>query len=365
MGLYKRGPVWWMSFSHNDRRYRLSTETEDKKLAQRIFDKLRGDIAEGNWFEKLPGESYRFKDLMAKYLDEYSAVNKAKTSHVRDKSLIAHLNKTFGEQFLTDITALMISEYKVMRRAEGASPRTINYELTLMSHAYNMAIREWEWVDDNPVKKVKKERVHNIIERWLSLDEEERLLKASPKWLQEIIIFAINTGLRQSELLNLRWSQINMFRRTMTITEQKNHGIDTLPLNETAMQVLRERETESSSNLEDYVFSNTLNNRRQNNVLLKGFYSALKKAEIKNFRFHDLRHTFATRLVQQGVGILEVQKLGRWKTTSMVMRYAHHNTETLRSAIEVMDRNKKPFVTNLSQSQKRMGTRSHLRLVSG
>jgi len=354
-----------MGFTHQGRQYRQSTETEDKALAQRIFDKVKGELAEGKWFEKLPGESYRFKDLMAKYLNEYSAANKAKTSHVRDKSLIAHLNKTFGELYLTDITSVIISEYKVRRRSEGASPRTINYELTLMSHAYSIAIREWEWVNDNPVKRVKKERVHNTIERWLSLDEEERLLKASPKWLQEIIIFAINTGLRQSELLNLTWSQIDLFRRTITITEQKNHGIDTLPLNETAMQVLRGREAAASSELQDYVFPNTLNKRKGNRLLLKGFYSAIKKAEIKNFRFHDLRHTFATRLVQQGVGILEVQKLGRWKTTSMVMRYAHHNTESLRPSIEAMDviKNQK-FITILSQSKKIRSGERHLKLVS-
>jgi len=171
MGLFKRGPVWWMSFSHNGQRYRRSTETEDKKLAQRIFDKLRGEIAEGNWFEKLPGEGYKFKDLMDKYMKEHSAVRKAETSHIRDKSLIAHLNPVFGEMYLTEITTAMISEYKAKRRTEGASPRTVNYELTLMSHAYSMAIKEWEWVKDNPVSRVKKERLHNTIERWLTSEE--------------------------------------------------------------------------------------------------------------------------------------------------------------------------------------------------
>ena len=347
MALYKRGPVWWMSFTHKGQQYRRSTETEDKKLAQRIFDKLKGEIAEGNWFERLPGEDYRFKDLMAKYLDEHSAINKAKTSHRRDKSLTDHLNKTFGEMLLTDITSAMLSEYKVQRRSEGASPRTINYELTLMSHAFNLAIREWELVDDNPVRRVKKERVNNVIERWLTLDEEEKLLKASPKWLQDIIVFAIHTGLRQSELLDLKWSQVELNRRTITISEQKNRGIDTLPLSETAMQVLRERE-KASSCTDRYVFPNNFSRRRGNRLLLRSFYAAIKQAGIENFRFHDLRHTFATRLVQQGVGLFEVQKLGRWKNTSMVMRYAHHNTESLRSAIEVMDDIKKPIITFLS-----------------
>jgi len=363
VGIFKRGSVWWMRFTHQGQQYRQSTETEDKALAQRIFDKVRGEIAEGKWFDSLPGANYRFSELMAKYLAEYSAINKAETSYIRDKSLMTHLNKTFGELYLTDITPVIISEYKVKRRAEGASPRTINYELTLMSHAFNIAIKEWEWVNDNPVKRVKKERVHNTIERWLSLEEEERLLKVSPKWLQDIIIFAIHTGLRQSELLNLKWSQVDMNRQTITISEQKNGGIDTLPLSQTAMHVLRERESVSSG-ANDYVFPNSVNRRRGNRDLLKAFYVAMKRAEIENFRFHDLRHTFATRLVQQGVGIFEVQKLGRWKNTSMVMRYAHHCVESLRSSVKVMDDIKKPISTNLAQSEKKIVSARHLRLVS-
>jgi len=113
---------------------------------------------------------------------------------------------------LTDITPKMISEYKTTRRSEKVSPRTINYELMLMSHAFNLACGEWELVKENPVKKVEKEKVRNQIERWLTADEEKRLLKASPKWLQEIIVFAINTGMRQSEILDLKWSQIDFSR---------------------------------------------------------------------------------------------------------------------------------------------------------
>jgi len=363
MGLYKRDSVWWMSFSHQGKRYRRSTETEDKKLARRIFDKLKGDLTEGNWFDRLPGEDYRFTDLMDKYLAEYSVVNKAKSTYKRDVVLAKRLNKSFGDRYLIEITPAGISDYKVLRRSEGVSPRTINYELTLMSHAFNIAIKEWEWLDDNPVKRVKKERVHNTIERWLSAEEEDRLLRASPRWLQDITIFAIQTGLRQSELLDLKWSQLDMERRTITIHEQKNGNIDTLPLNATAMRVLMGKQL-ASPGPNDYVFPNTLNRRKLNRDLLDSFYKARDQAKIENFRFHDLRHTFATRLVQQGVSIFDLQKLGRWKTVSMVMRYAHHNPESLRAAIEVMDGIQKPIVTILSQSHSKKSERPYLRLVT-
>jgi integrase len=348
MGLYRRDLVWWMSFTHNGKQIRRSTETEDKKLAIRIFDKLKGEIAEGKWFEKPPGDAYKFKDLMDKYMAEYSAVNKAASSHKRDKSLVAQLNSVFGDHYLTDITPAMISDFKVKRRADGVSARTINYELTTMSHAFNIAMREWGLASENPVMKVKKERVSNNIERWLTFDEEKKLLKKSPKWLQDIIVFAIHTGLRQSEILDLKWSQVDMERHTITIFEQKNRCVDTLPLNETAQGVLKDRHQANLSS-DSYVFPNTKATRKGNGLLMEAFHVALKKSGVSTFRFHDLRHTFATRLIRNGVDLYTVQKLGRWKTVTMVQRYAHHHPESLRAAIGVLDDIKEPIITNLSQ----------------
>src|SRR5215216_7723413 len=126
-----------------------------------------------------------------------------------------------------------MAEYKGSRRAAGAAPKTVNDELTLLGHAYKLAMMEWEWASINPVSKVAKEKVRNQIERWLTTDEEQRLMAASPSWLQRIILFALHTGMRQSEILDLQWEQVDLVRRTLTILEQKNGGRDTLPLNAT------------------------------------------------------------------------------------------------------------------------------------
>jgi len=364
MGLYKRDLVWWMSFSHNGEQIRRSTETEDKKLAIRIFDKLKGDIAEGKWFEHLEGEDNTFNDLMDRYMKEHSAINKASSSHLRDKGLEKHLRKAFGNLMLTEITSKIIAEYKVNRRGDGVSPRTINYELTLMGHAFNLAIKEWEWIKDNPVMRVRKERVNTKIERWLSLDEEKKLLSASPSWLQEIITFAIHTGLRQGEIMDLKWSQIDFKRKTIIISEQKNRSVDTLPLNASALGVLLKK-APNVIKPEKLVFINHLGNRIGSSVLIRAFHRAEKKTDIPKLRFHDLRHTFATRLVQNGVDLLAVQKLGRWKNTSMVMRYAHHCVESLRAGIEVMDKVGSGIITNLSQSPKNQFGKPFLKVVTG
>ena len=363
MGIYKRGPVWWMRFSLQGKQVRKSTETDDRKLAQRIFDKLKGEVAEGTWFERLPGEDYTFEDLMNKYLKEYSAVNKVESSYIRDIGINKHLQKHFGKFYLPDITPKMISEYKTKRRNEGASPRTINYELTVMSHAFNLATKEWEIINDNPVQKVAKEKVRNQIERWLTEDEEKRLINASPYWLRPIIIFALNTGFRKSEILGLKWKQIDFSRREITISEQKNKQTDTLPLNDKAITVLKEKWNDRRKDAE-YVFPSQNNTRIINRNLFRAFKSAKEKSGVEKFRFHDLRHSFASRLVQNGVDIYAVQKLGRWKTTSMVARYGHFNTESLRSKIEVLDKVEKELSTNLAQDPKKRDYKSPLRLVT-
>jgi integrase len=190
--------------------------------------------------------------------------------------------------------------------------------------------------------------VRNLIERWLTVEEEGRLLAASPVWLQEIIVFAANTGLRQSEILNLQWCNMDLFRRTITLLEQKNGGRDTLPVNATTLAVLKAR-AKARSRTTEYVFSNGAGNRRDARDLLRAFYPAMKHADVRRFRFHDLRHTFATRLVQAGADIYTVQKLGRWKTMSMVQRYAHHHSESLRAGIEILDRVPAESSTKLAQ----------------
>lgn len=134
--------------------------------------------------------------------------------------------------------------------------------------------------------------------------------------------------------------------------EQKNGAKDTLPVNAKALEVLKAR-AKVRSLKSDYVFFNGAGNRMDARDLLRVFYPVMRKAEVKNFRFHDLHHTFATRLVQAGVDIYTVQKLGRWKTISMVMRYAHHHPESLRAGIEILDRVPAGVSTVLAQSANR------------
>jgi integrase len=345
MGLYRRGPTWWISFTYNGQQVRQSTETDDRKLAEKIYHKVMTEVVEGKWFERQQG-THTFAETMERYMKEHSVRNKTPKSHERDKSLLAHLLSHFGTLRLSELCPRIVSEYKVQRRAAGVKPKTINNELALMNHALNLCVKEWEWLKVNPIGKVSKEKVNNRIDRWLLTDEEKRLRDASRAWLWEIILFAMSTGLRQGDIINLRWNQVDLRRRTLYISaEQKNKDINTLPLNATAMGVLEARSLVHQIP-EGYVFLNRDGGKINARNLLRSFYAACDKAKVIKFRFHDLRHTFATRLVQAGVDLYTVQKLGRWKSISMVERYAHHCPESLRPGVEALDR----IITNLSQS---------------
>ena len=142
---------------------------------------------------------------------------------------------------------------------------------------------------------------------------------------------------------------MDLFRRTITLLEKNGGGAHTLPVNAKTLGVLKAR-AKVRSLTTDHAFSNGAGNRRDARDLLRVFYPVMKKADVKRFRFHDLRHTFATRLVQAGADIYTVQKLGRWKTISMVMRYAHHHPESLRAGIEILDRVPAGVSTVLAQS---------------
>ena len=133
------------------------------------------------------------------------------------------------------------------------------------------------------------------------------------------------------------WSHLDLSRHTLTILEQKNGARDTLPVNDTAMAVLQGRAAVRTSST-DAVFVNGAGHPWEARNLLRVFYPAMRKAGITRFRFHDLRNTFATRLIQAGVDVYTVQKLGRLKTISMVVRYVHHQSECLRGGAEVLDR---------------------------
>lgn len=238
--------------------------------------------------------------------------------------------------------------YKAKRYAAGVKPATINRELATMKNAFNLAIKEWEWCRENPVSRVSMEKENNERDRWFTYEEEKRLLEASPLWLQEIIIFALNTGMRMGEILSLTWEGVDLFRKTATVFHSKNGERRTIPINQTVFELLKAKSKVRSIKT-NLVFHDQAHTSMDAHNLRRAFRGAVKKVKIVDFHFHDLRHTFATRLIQSGVDIYKVQRLLGHKSPIMTQRYAHHYPESLRDGVDLLDREKKS-ITILSQS---------------
>lgn len=345
MGLVKRGDVWWMSFTHQGKQVRRSTGTGDRRVADAILAKVKVQIVEGQYFERAVAESHTFKELMDRYEKEHVA---RKLRHRGLNGYMKNLRAFFGEKTLADVTPKEIVAYKNKRYEDGMAPATINRELANLKKAFNLALREWEWCHMNPVSRVSMEKENNKRDRWLTEEEASRLLGCCRPWLRDLVLFALHTGMRMGEILELTWRGVDFTRRTVTVFRSKNGERRTIPVNDTVLHVLKEK-TKVRSLTVDRVFCSKIFTPLESGHLRRAFRLALGKAKIEDFHFHDLRHTFATRLVQAGIDLYKVQQLLGHKSPIMTQRYAHHYPESLRDGVEILDR-QGGFSTILAQS---------------
>ncbi len=342
MGLFKRGQVWWMRFSYQGRQVKRSTEVSDKKLAEKIHAKVITQIVEGKWFDVDPGRDKTFRGMMEKYLSECS-ISKSHASKLRDVSASKQLLPHFGDYTLADITPRLISSYKTKRRQYGAAPATVNKELGLAKHAYNIARKEWEWCRDNPFQLVSMEKVNNARVRYLTDEEFENLLEACEDWFRPIVIVAWHSGMRRGNILSLRFNQVDLFRRVILLDHTKNGERLGIPINDTLYELLKGL-SKVRSIKSPFVFDGIYPVQTQ-----RGIKEACKKVGIENFRFHDLRHCFASSLVQRGVDLFRVQKLLGHKDGRMTQRYAHLAPENLREAIKALDTPISPILAHFQE----------------
>jgi site-specific recombinase XerD len=264
-------------------------------------------------------------------------VNKTKESYGNDKNYVKHLSTSFAGLSLDKITPNRIAQYKSIRTAKGAKPQTVKHEMICLNHAFNLAIKEWEWATFNPMQRVKMPKVQNQIDRCLSYEEQDKVIEAcyDREWLKDVIIFSLNTGMRQGEVINLKWLNVDLFRRTATVVKSKNGERRTVPLNQTVIDMLKAKS--KVINLHGYIFTQD-GEKVTKRVLQRQFATTLKRAGIKNFRWHDLRHSFATRLAQSGkVDIYAISKLLGHRDVRTTQRYAHHCPESVRFGVDILD----------------------------
>lgn len=273
-----------------------------------------------------------------------------KRSWKRDVLSLNHLNRYFGIFKLTAITLDNLMKYQSNRLKEGVRPATVNRELGCLKHLINIAKRRNRFIGDNPVSEVKFLEENNRIERILTFEEETRLLSASPPHLRPIIVTALNTALRKSEILHLKWGNVDLVNRTITInaTNTKSKKTKRIPLNSTMKEMLETKKLITGNN--EYVFLNSRGKPfKDYNSIKNVFMNACKRANITGFRFHDLRHTSATRMLENGANVVAVSRILGHSTLSITMRYVHPD-KSLFEAVECLtgknDKDRNPISPN-------------------
>jgi integrase len=254
---------------------------------------------------------------------------KEKRTITQDIQKFKNLAQFLDHKSLDEITQNDI--YTIVRQKEltGAQPATINRTLSLLRALFNKAYKEWGWKHNPPIYiKVKKEKQSRT--RWLKKSEIIELKKYLPRHLSLMVDFTLATGLRASNLLNLQWADIDFETRILTIHADnfKNGKEHTIPLNQTALLILHQVYQQHSI----WVF--TYNKHRITQCNTRTFRNALKLAHITDFRWHDLRHTWASHHIQAGTPLHILQRLGGWASFNQVLKYAHHDLKQLADASE-------------------------------
>lgn len=339
MSLYKRDKTWWVSITApNGQRIRRTAGTEDKKLAQEYHDRLKVELWQVHKLGEKPKRTWQ--EAVVRWLKE-----KAHKSDITgDLEKLRWLDQYLGHLLLNEITRDLIGEIGEIKTSQ-ASASTANRYLALIRAILRMARDEWDWVEKIPKVRLYPEPKRRV--RWITQLEAKRLLEELPPHLSAMAAFSLSTGLRQANVKNLRWEQVDMDRSMAWIhpDESKSRKAIGVPLNRTAMDVLKQQIGQHA----EYVF--VYAKKPVTNVNTRSWVRALKRAGIENFRWHDLRHTWASWHVQNGTSLQELQELGGWASLDMVLRYAHLASDHLKSAASRLDG------TILSQSENEKGLR--------
>jgi len=312
MSLFKRkdSSCWWVKVIIDGRKVQRSTGTDDKIKAQEFHDRLKAQMWEQHRLGVKPQRSW--KDAVVRWLEETSE----KATHHEDKRKLIWLHSFLGELMLDEITLDVIDSVRAAKLKEAAKATTNRY-LALIRSILLRARDEWEWIDKVPKVRLFKESASR--ERSLTREQAGTLLAELPQHLRDLVLFSLATGLRQSNVLKLEWSQINLEQRHAWIHawQSKNRRPISIPLNEAAYSVLIRQKGKHESR----VF--TFRGKPLNAANTRAWKNALIRAGISDFRWHDLRHTWATWQRQAGTPTHELQRLGGWRTGAMVERYAH------------------------------------------
>ena len=319
-GIYKRNDsrFYWLAYQDlGGKIIRKSSGTTNQREARALLDECRSAVLQGKQPIIKKIKNHTFFELTEKYM-EWAQKQKSFKTKI---SKINQLVKYFGDRGLRQFDTMMVEQFQTERLRKN-KPATVNRLLATLKHMFTKAV-DWEMVEEDVLKKIRRVKLdpeNNRRLRFLSQEESHELINACSPHLRPVVVTALNTGMRKEEILSLRWDDnIDMRHGFISLLNTKNNERRDLPMNaavkEALGQIVRRVDV-------PWVFYEPKKGGRYGDMK-RSFYSACRKAGIKDFRFHDLRHTFASQLVMAGVDITTVRELMGHKTLSMTLRYAH------------------------------------------
>lgn len=335
---FKRGKKWGINYMAPDGQQVRKMVASNKETAERILKKTEIEIVEGKYLDIQKNRNIFFEDFAQQYLDIYVRIENK--NFLKQKCMIDNLAKYFKGKYLHQIDSLTIRQF-MAQRIKKVKPASVNRDFSMLKSMFNRAFEWGMYPDNNPTKGIKKIPENNNRCRWLTEQEQALLLSHCQGLLKTLVIVALKTGMRWGEIINLKWQQVpnsnyvDFGNDTIVVHESmsKSKKSRFIPMAMTVRKALVELPRIAGN---EYIFLNSKTDKPLGSVKVS-FKTALRKAGISNFKFHDLRHTFASQLVKNGVDLYVVQKLLGHATPNMTQRYAHLKSDVLKEAISKID----------------------------
>lgn len=313
--------------------------------AKRWEQQTEAAIREGRHFRTSKSKKRTLAELIDKYTKE--VLDRKTSNTVNQRLYLKYWKDEIGNRVLADVTPALITEYRnKLVGKENDFGRTVgtttaNRYTTALGHVFTIAVNDWEWMDHNPVRRISKFKESRGRVRFLSDDERTAILAACKKskdpHLYNVVILALSTGARKSELLTLKWKDVDLKRGMITLHETKNGERRALPLKGLALQLIENslEKSDPTPKPNDFLFPST--KKAQPIDIRTSWENAVKNAGIDDFRFHDLRHSAASYLAMSGASLAEIAEVMGHKTLQMVKRYSHLSEAHTANVVERMN----------------------------